>query len=111
MIIIIIIIYIISIITTTIMVYTPTQLFYCLPPYSDLLLSTPSSCCANLIYGPLSVLISLLSVPLSLTDFSSITFYTYPCMLTNTIGTIPWYLFLNTILDIRDVSLERRKQS
>ena len=52
---IIIIIFIISIITTTIIVYTPTQLFYCLPPYSDLLLSTPSSCCANLIYGPLSL--------------------------------------------------------
>ena len=65
-----IIIIIIIIIITTI-VYTPTQLFYCLPPYSHLLLSTPSSCCANLILWPslftmcLSVLISLLSVPLS----------------------------------------------
>ena len=38
-IIIIIIIIIISIITTTIIaVYTPAQLFYCLPPYSDLLI-------------------------------------------------------------------------
>ena len=36
--IIIIIIIIISIITTTILVYSPTQLSYCLPPYSDLLI-------------------------------------------------------------------------
>ena len=116
--IIIIIIIIISIITTTIIVYTPTQLFYCLPPYSDLLLSIPSSCCANLIYGPLSspcVSLSLspycLSLSLTYSDFVTSHFHTYPCMLTNTIGTIPWYLFLNTTLDIRDVSLERRKQS
>ena len=67
MIIIIIIIIIISIITTTIIVYTPTQLSYCLPPYSDLLPSIPSSCCANLIYGPLSSPCVSLSVPLSLT--------------------------------------------